>query len=174
MNDASPAPPHPGTPPIGAELRTRPLTLAIGACIGAVILTALLFPTGDDTWYQALARPRALLPEFLQAALSLAYYPAMATLLYRAQVHLKGAIRPAAVTLLLGILLLQVAWNPLLVRSESLVAGVAAAGLLAGALVGLAVLVLPRDRTATLVLAPYVLVGIHDLWWAGALLRLNG
>jgi len=160
-------------PPEVAMANTRALGIAIGACLVAVVLTVILAPGPGEGWYDTLLRPDPIVPEPVLALLALAYYPVMAILLYRAQVHVFDPARRFLVGALIASLLGQAAWNPVLLLVENLVAGVMATGLLAALMAAVLIALVPRDRTAAWLILPYAGLALHDLWWATALLQLN-
>lgn len=152
------------------------MAMAILACAGIVVLTTLLAPTDPEFWNREFVRPDPLLPPVAGALLEilrLVGLVAFGVVLYRAQVHLVDPTRRVVLGLALGTMILQATWNPLLYHLDSLLAGMVATGILAGALVTLVVILLPRERLSGWLLAPYALLAAHDFWWATALVRLN-
>ncbi len=185
--DEGPRPPrapiHPGRGAAGDParppdegVRTKPLAIAILVCAAIVVLTTMLAPGEAAFWQRELVRPEARLPDLVIVVLELlriAGLAVFAVVLYRAQVHLHDPARIAVLTLLVGAMLLQATWNPIMARLESLSAGAAAAGILAGAMVTLVVVLLRRDRLSAALLVPYALIAIQDFRWARELIRLN-
>ncbi|TVP44458.1 MAG: tryptophan-rich sensory protein [Gemmatimonadales bacterium] len=157
----------------GEGVRTKPLAVAILACASVAVATVMVSPAAPGPWYEELVRPTPVIPDLVYAVLVAAFYVAFAVLLYRAQVHLRDPARRVVLALTVGVMLVQSAWSPVLVRVQSLDAGVAMAGVVAGGMVALLFILLPRDRVAALVLAPYAALALHDFWWARALMRLN-
>jgi tryptophan-rich sensory protein len=159
-----------------AGVETRPLALALLACALSVVLTTLLDPGDRAFWHQELVRPASVLPDLVAVLLELLRMAGLfvfGVVLYRAQVHLDPPARGVVLGLLLGAVIAQATWNPLLVRLESLEAGVAATGILAGAMVTLVLLLARRERLSSALLLPYAVVALHDFWWARELARLN-
>jgi translocator protein len=154
-------------------VQTRPLAVAILTCAGVAVAATTVSPETPGEWYDALVRPSSLIPDVVYALLVAAFYVAFAVVLYRAQVHLRDPARRVVLALTVGIMLVQSAWSPLLARVESLPAGVTLAGIVAGGMVALLVILLPRERVSALVLSPYALLALHDFWWARELARLN-
>jgi tryptophan-rich sensory protein len=157
-------------------VQTRPLALALLACALSVVLTTLLDPGDRAFWHQELVRPDPILPEVVIVLLELlrmAGLVVFGVVLYRAQVHLVRPARGVVLALLLGAMIAQATWNPLLVRLQSLDAGVVATGILAGAMVALVLLLARRERLSAALLLPYAVVAVHDFWWARELARLN-
>jgi tryptophan-rich sensory protein len=188
MSDPRPEPPrapiHPGRDPSTAPasrgpdegVRTKPLAMAILACAVVVVLTTMLAPADEAFWQRELVRPEPGLPDLAVVVLELLRIVGLgvfAVVLYRAQVILHDPARVVVLALLLGTMLLQATWNPLLARFESLTAGVVAAGVLAGAMVALVVVLLRRDRLSAALLVPYALIAVQDFRWARELARLN-
>jgi translocator protein len=176
------APIHPVLPGAGPRrrrtsdedgVRTKPLAWAILGCGVAAVLTAMLTPEAPGPWYDALARPPGLVPDLVLLLLGVGYYVVFAIALYRGQVHLDEPARRVVLGLLGGVMLLQAAWNPVLVRMESLSAGIVATGVLAGGLMALVVILARRDRVSAAVLLPYAALALHDFWWARELAQLN-
>jgi tryptophan-rich sensory protein len=161
-------PPEPAT-----GVRTTPLAVAILTCAGVAVATAMISPETPGAWYDELVRPAPLIPDVVYALLVVAFYVVFAVVLYRAQVHLRDPTRRVVLGLTIGVMLIQSAWSPLLSRVQSLDAGVAMAGIVAGGMVALLAILLPRERTSALVLAPYAALALHDFWWARELARLN-
>jgi translocator protein len=151
----------------------RALVLSLAAVLATLLLTALLSPPVPGDWYEALARPTMVIPPLVVLLLSVGFYPAFTVALYRSLTTLAPQARQLSLGLLLAVLVGQVIWNPLLLRPEGLGWAVAASGILAGAMVALEALLLPRDRVAGLVLLPYTLFALHEFWWTRELLRLN-
>lgn len=157
-----------------SHVPVRPLGVALLVCLLAVILTAVLSPAETGEWYAALERPPVRIPPLALLLLAVGYYPVFGMLLYRAQVHVPlGGLRSAALGLLIGAMTLQVAWNSLLLGVERLETGVLANGMLAALLFGLWGLYLARDRLSAALLLPYLLLALHDVWWALNLVTLN-
>ncbi len=173
------APIHPGPGPRRRRtsdedgVRTKPLAWAILACGVAAVLTAMLTPEAPGAWYEALERPPGVIPDLALLLLGVGYYVVFAIALYRGQVHVEEPARRVVLGLLGGVMLLQAAWNPVLVRLESLGAGIVATGVLAGGLVALVLILTRRDRVSAAVLLPYAALAVHDFWWARELARLN-
>jgi translocator protein len=161
------------TNPRPPGVQTKPLAVAILACASVAVATVMISPEAPGPWYEDLVRPTPVIPDLVYAILVAAFYVAFAVLLYRAQVHLRDPARRVVLGLTVGVLLVQSAWSPVLVRVQSLEVGVAMAGIVAGGMVALLFILLPRDRVAAAVLAPYAALALHDFWWARALLRLN-
>lgn len=167
----------PSDPPLSPEpaegVQTKPLAVAILTCAGVAVATAMISPATPGDWYDELVRPAPLIPDVVYALFVVAFYVVFAVVLYRAQVHLRDPARRVVLGLTVGVMLIQSAWSPLLSRVQSLDAGVAMAGIVAGGMVALLAILLPRERISALVLAPYAALALHDFWWARELARLN-
>jgi translocator protein len=164
----------PVSPGDSSGVRTKPLAVAILTCASVAVTTVMLSPAAPGPWYEELVRPAPVIPNLVYALLVAGFYVAFAVLLYRAQVHLREPSRRVVLGLTVGVMLIQSAWSPVLVRVQSLEVGVAMAGIVAGGMVALLFILLPRDRVAGAVLAPYAALALHDFWWARALMQLNG
>lgn len=161
------------SPKPAAGVQTKPLAVAILTCAGVAVATAMISPETPGAWYDELVRPASLIPDVIYALLVVAFYVAFAVVLYRAQVHLRDPARRVVLGLTVGVMLIQSAWSPILSRVQSLDAGIAMAGIVAGGMVALLAILLPRERISALVLVPYAVLALHDFWWARELARLN-
>lgn len=158
-----------------ASVRTRPLAVAVVACMAFIVLGGL---AGGDAeaagWYAELQRPDFPVPALLFLLMGAAYYVLMGVVLYRAQVHVPApGPRRWAVGLTLGVLAVNEAWNVIFLELRNLTAGVMGTGvvfLLLGALSGL---LFRHDRISFWVLLPYLAWALFDLVWSVELLRLN-
>jgi tryptophan-rich sensory protein len=152
----------------------RPLGIAILICVTAVVLTTVLSPSETGVWYEALERPSVRIPPLMLMLLAIGYYPVFGLLLYRTQTLASmGRLRPAILSVLVGAMALQVAWNSLLLGVERLEMGLLANGVLAGLLGLLWGTYLVKDRVGALLLLPYLLLTLHDVHWSWALIDLN-
>ncbi len=160
------------------EIRTRPLAAAVGICVAMMLLASLLGAmVGRDVeveWYAALARPEMAAPGALFLLVSVLYYPLFVFLLYRGMTRVPpGQDRFLVLALAVGALLLNTLWNPVMISLRDPFVGVLGSGVLLLVVTGLLALLLRRDRTAALLLVPYVLWLGWDLVWNWELWRLN-
>jgi translocator protein len=147
----------------------RPATTAAGATIVAAVVGNSLISKDDLAWLSGLRRPRMQLPLAGFAAVGIAYYVLLGCVLYRATDRRDRT----ATRLALAVLALNEIWNLAFFGRRSVRAGFF--GILAF-LVPLTALqiALSRDRTSSLLLAPYTawVIG-YDVPWTLQLWRLN-
>jgi translocator protein len=161
-------------PPDTAEVRTRPLALAVAACVGFIVVGSLFPPPQTEGWYDALAKPEFTAPPLLFLLISAGYYLVFGAALYRAQVHVRaGDLRRRAVGLTLGVMAVNEAWNALFVGFESLFLGMLGAAVFALLLAWLWLLFFREDRISFWILSPYAAWALYDLVWAMQLWRMN-
>ncbi len=157
------------------QLESRPLAVALGACLVFIIVGTL---TGGDQaaleWYQELERPELQPPTLLVLLMSALYYLIMGVVLYRAQVHVPaGPVRRAAVTLTLVVMGVNAIWNAVFMQLRLLEAAVLGMAVFVTLVLWLAVLLFNRDRVSFWILLPYVLWALYDLAWSVQLWALN-
>lgn len=161
-------------PSNAAEVPTRPLALAVAACVGFIVVGSLVPPPQTEGWYDALAKPAFTAPALLFLLISAGYYLVFGAVLYRAQVHVRaGDLRRRAVGLTLGVMAVNEAWNALLVGFQSLFLGMLGAVVFAVLLGWLWLLFFRQDRMSFWILSPYAAWALYDLAWAVQLWRLN-
>lgn len=165
-------------PPGPSELPVRPLMTAVFVCVGFIVMSSVLgaiVGEADAAWYEALVQPDLPRPpDVLLILLILAFYPVFGFVLHRAlSWPAEVAERRTVVGLVVAALAIQVSWNPLLIGTRSLVAGVAGNVALLGVLLAMAVLLWRRNRLPALLVVPFLLLTLHDLAWSWELLRLN-
>lgn len=167
---------QPGTYPSNTtRVETRPLAIAIGACVVFIVLGTL---TGGDQaaleWYADLERPAFLPPTLLVLIMAALYYVIMGIVLYRAQVHVPlGQSRKLAVGLTLIVMAVNAIWNAVFMNLQVLAAGVAGMAVFVGLLLWLWLIFLRQDRTSFWILLPYVAWSLFDLFWTLQLWSLN-
>lgn len=162
------------SPPDTATLETRPLAIAIAACIAFAVVGSILGGEPSAEWYAELEHPSFAVPVWLFLAMGVVYYFLFGTILYRVQAHVADmAVRRRALGLALAVMAMNEVWNAVLVRLESLTAGVAGMVVFTGLLLWLWRILDEHERTAFWVLAPYVLWALYDLAWSVELWRLN-
>jgi tryptophan-rich sensory protein len=147
----------------------RPVLTAVAATTAAAVIGNAQIGKDDLAWLQGLRRPRMQLPLAGFAAVGIAYYVLLGSVLYRATDRRDRT----ATRLALVVLALNEVWNTVLFGRRSLLGGFV--GILAF-LVPLAALqvAVSRDRTSSLLLAPYTawVIG-YDVPWTLQLWRLN-
>jgi translocator protein len=167
---------HP-TPPDTSTLETRPLALAIAACIAFAVVGSLLAgPAGEmpADWYAGLEQPSFAVPVWLFLAMGVVYYFLLGTTLYRVQAHVaEVAVRRRALCLALAVMAINEVWNAVLFRLESLTAGAVGMVAFTGLLLWLWKILWEHERTAFWVLAPFAIWTLYDLAWSVELWRLN-
>lgn len=156
-------------------METRPLAMALGACVLFIVVGTL---TGGDQaaleWYAELERPGFLPPTLLVLLMSALYYVIMGTILYRAQVHVRpGEGRRLATLLTLVVMGVNALWNAIFLNFQVVVAGWVGMAAFVLLLLSLWFVLLRRDRTSFWILTPYVLWSLYDLAWSWELWRLN-
>ena len=158
-----------------SRVETRPLAVAIGACVAFIVLGTLT--GGDQTaleWYAELERPTFLPPTLLVLIMAALYYLIMGAVLYRAQVHVPaGQARKLAVALTVLVMAVNAGWNAVFMNLQVLVAGVVGMAVFVGLLLWLALIFFRTDRTSFWVLLPYVVWSLYDLLWSVQLWTLN-
>ena len=147
----------------------RPVLTAAGAVITAAVAGNALIGKDDLAWLYGLRRPRMQLPLTGFAAVGIVYYVLLGCVLYRATDRRDRT----ATRLALVVLALNEVWNVAFFGRRSVRAGFL--GILAF-LVPLTALqvAVSRDRTSSLLLAPYTAwVIAYDVPWTLQLWRLN-
>lgn len=147
----------------------RPLLTAAGATIAAAVAGNAVISKDDLAWLYGLRRPRMQLPLPGFAAVGIVYYVLLGCVLYRATDRRDRT----ATRLALAVLALNEVWNIAFFGRRSVRTGFF--GILAF-LVPLTALqiAVSRDRTSSLLLAPYTawVIG-YDVPWTMQLWRLN-
>lgn len=161
-----------------SEVPARPVMTAILTCVGFIVMSSVLgFIVGeaDAAWYEALRQPELFRPpDLLLLLLILAFYPVFGFVLYRAlSWPIDVPERRTVVGLVVAALAIQVSWNPLLIGTRSLGAGVVGNAALLGVLAALVLVLWRRDKLPALLVLPFLLLAVHDLAWSWELLRLN-
>ncbi len=164
-----------GYPSDTVSVRTRPLAVAVVACLAFIVLGGLAGAGAQaEGWYAELERPDLPVPALLFLLMGAAYYVLVGIVLYRAQVHVPGpGPRRWAVGLTLSVLAVNELWNVVFLELRSLTAGVLGTGAVFLLLGALSALVFRHDRTSFWVLLPYLAWALFDLVWSVELLRLN-
>ncbi|TVR66020.1 MAG: hypothetical protein EA422_02825 [Gemmatimonadales bacterium] len=157
------------------SVRTRPLAVAVVACLAFLVLGGIAGGGAEpEGWYAELTRPDFPVPALLFLLMGAAYYVLVGIVLYRAQVHVPpGGPRRWAVGLTLAVLAVNELWNVVFMELRSLGAGVLGTGTVFLLLAALSALVVRHDRTSFWVLLPYLAWALFDLVWSVELLRLN-
>jgi translocator protein len=148
---------------------TKATTTAIATTLGAAVLGNSLIRREDLAWLAELDRPamQISVPKF--AVVGGLYYLALGSVLYRATDHRDTTTARLAMV----VLVLNEAWNVAFFRRRSARNGFW--GILAFCLpLGALQVSVRRDKTASLVLAPYsAWVVCYDVPWTYQLWRLN-
>ena len=120
----------------------------------------------------SLSQPRWRPPFAVWVVIGLLFYLVFGLILYRLLQQSAGWA-PAAVALIVAVLLANGGWNYLLFRRRDLVASYRALFLYALLLAALLALLLRHDHWSALILLPYLAYLPFALVWVRALIRLN-
>ena len=157
-----------------ARVRTRrpamPLVGWLALCVGCAVLLGVEYP--PDGWFDSLARPSPALPDSTLGAIFATLLAFTAIAAWRIDAR-RVPQRPYALRLFLAQLALGFAWIAILFGGHALGAAVAVVGVLWLALVATVVAFSRLDRTAGVLMIPYLAWMTFVLQQCAALWTLN-
>lgn len=152
---------------------TRPLLLALAACIAAAVLEGVFAGQGVRQRFAELRMPRFSPPLAMWIVIGVAYYVVCFAVLYRLLLLPPGRTRTACLALILCVLLANAFWNYLFFRLRSLRLSFAAGIPYTLAALALLALLFRLDRVAAWWFLPYAVYLCYANAWGAALLRAN-
>ena len=159
---------------IPTEVETQPLLGALGVALVGVVLEGVLAGRGVRQRLAEVQQPRLAPPLVLWAVIGLLYYATCFGVAYRLlAAELSTPLHRVAFGLLALMVVGNAAWNYTFFRRRDLRLTMGVTVLYAAAAVALAALLLLIDRTAALVMVPYLLYLLYGVWWSCAIWRLN-
>lgn len=155
--------------------KTRPLLVALAACLLFALLGSALVGGSIEDWYMRLEKPGFLVPLWVFYLVGAIYYVMGATVLYRILVHVedRGA-RLVCLSMALGVLLANELWNYAFFGLRSTLAGFVGIALFLVPLTALIAGLYRHERVSAWILSPYYAWVLYDLAWTYELWRLNG
>jgi len=148
---------------------SRAAATASAATLGAAVVGNAFISRGDLAWLYGLRRPRMQIPIPAFAVVGAAYYVLLGCVLYRATDRRDRT----ATRLALTVLALNEVWNLVFFKRRSVRNGFVGILAFLAPLTALQIAI-SRDRTSSLLLAPYTawVIG-YDVPWTLQLWRLN-
>lgn len=152
---------------IAALLFSLSLALGVGALGGLVTAPAI------ETWYAALAKPAFNPPNWLFGPVWTLLYVMMGFAAWRIFVNAHGTARRAALALYLAQLLLNLGWSFLFFGAKSPLAALIEIAALLACLAAATRSFLQLDRTAGVLMTPYLIWTCYALLLNFSIWRLN-
>lgn len=150
------------------------ILISLGICLAAAVLEGLFAGKNVKSFFGKLRLPSFSPPLWLWAAIGLLYYATCFSILYRIfRNESETFSKHLALFLLVIVMAVNAFWNYVFFRLESLLCSFALGAGYSVVTVVLFIVLAGLDKTAALILLPYVLYQIYAFYWGYRLLKLN-
>lgn len=151
------------------------ILISLGACALAAVLEGVCAGKNVKSFFAKLRFPPYSAPLWVWSIIGGLYYVIFCFVIYRLlRLDSDAALRPAALTLILFMMIVNALTNYIIFRAQNLRLSFIVGSLFPVLDVALFICLVRLDKVAAWSLIPYLLYRIYALWWGYSLWKMNG